>query len=313
MTQQSRRTPPRHPAPGLAVARGVCLVLLGLVFGYIAVRALPGGPTQWNEYATELADMIWRGYFAVVLAFSVAALGLGILSLTRPLAHPVHSVVAGVGITVVGIAGGVLGVLSVTTVEDMGTPLAYLSSGLLLALGGGVVTLLSAIAAADQRLPRRPPAVPRPGAPPANLGLRFLARLVDGALVGVVAVPLAVLAEEKIATIGWFAGIFYGLLGFAYFVAFETSRGRTPGKMLFGLRVRGPGGATAPTLRQSAIRNSFMLLIVIPLLGEVLTLVAILVIAATIQSSPTEEGQHDRFAGGTRVVREPPVSPDPAR
>ena len=109
---------------GLTITRGVSLILLALLFGVIAVRALPEGPTHWSRYATQFADVVWRIYFGTILTLCVAALVLGILSLTKPAAHPVYSVIAGVGMIVVGLAGGVLGYLSVTDVEDMGTPLA---------------------------------------------------------------------------------------------------------------------------------------------------------------------------------------------
>ncbi len=141
------------------------------------------------------------------------------------------------------------------------------------------------------------------GEQPGTLGLRFLARLIDYVLVGIVAVPLAALAAKNIATTGLFPGLLLGLLAFVFFVAFEVSRGWTPGKRLLGLRVHGPAEAAKPTVQQAAIRNSFTLLAIVPVIGEVLVLVAGIVIAATIQSSPTEQGQHDKFAGGTLVVK----------
>ena len=42
-------------------------------------------------------------------------------------------------------------------------------------------------------------------------------------------------------------GLFTGLLMFVYFVAFEVTQGWTPGKKIFGLSVRGPGGRPSPT------------------------------------------------------------------
>lgn len=286
---QATSTSRERNGSGLTVTRGVCLILLALLFGVIAVRALPEGPTHWSRYATEFADTVWRIYFGTVLALCVAALILGIHSLTRPSAHPMYSVIAGVAMVVVGVAGGVLGYLSVTDVEDMGTPLAYMGFGLLIALGGGIATLLSAIVLAAQRRSQRwvPAAVLQSGEQPGTLGLRFLARLIDYVLVGIVAVPLAALAEKNIATTGLFPGLLLGLLAFVFFVAFEVSRGWTPGKRLLGLRVHGPADAAKPTVHQAAIRNSFTLLAIVPVIGEVLVLVAGIVIAATIQSSPT--------------------------
>lgn len=65
--------------------------------------------------------------------------------------------------------------------------------------------------------------------------------------------------------------------------------------------MRGPDGGTI-TLQQSAIRNAFMLLTIIPFLGGLLAFIAYIVIAVTINSSPTKQGKHDEFAGGTQVV-----------
>ena len=71
----------------------------------------------------------------------------------------------------------------------------------------------------------------------------------------------------------------------------------------FGLSVRGAGGAPKPTAVQSAIRNSWTLLPIIPLVGGLLGFVAIIIIAVTINGSPTKQGKHDELAGGTQVVK----------
>ena len=42
---------------------------------------------------------------------------------------------------------------------------------------------------------------------------------------------------------------------------------------------------------------------IIPFIGGLLTLVAVIVIAVTINSSPTKQGKHDELAGGTQVVK----------
>ena len=138
---------------------------------------------------------------------------------------------------------------------------------------------------------------------PGGLGERWLARLIDGILVWIVAVPL-----------GWFlgdssrflvTGLFTGALMFIYFVAMELSQGRTVGKKLLGLSVRGAGGAPKPNFKESAIRNSWTLLPVIPFfIGGVLGIIAIIVIAVTINNSPTKQGKHDELAGGTQVVKD---------
>ena len=98
-------------------------------------------------------------------------------------------------------------------------------------------------------------------------------------------------------------GLFSGLLMFVYFVAMEVTQGWTLGKKLLGLSVHGPGGAAKPDLRQSAIRNSWTLLPNIPYLGGLLAVIAYIVIAVTINGSPTKQGKHDELAGGTQVVK----------
>ena len=72
---------------------------------------------------------------------------------------------------------------------------------------------------------------------------------------------------------------------------------------MLGLSVRGPGGAPKPDLKQSAIRNAFTLLPVVPYVGGLLAFIAIIVIAVTISGSPTKQGKHDELAGGTQVVK----------
>ena len=136
---------------------------------------------------------------------------------------------------------------------------------------------------------------------PGGLGARFGARIIDGLLVGIVAGVLAMAfgASSNIMV----TGLFSGVLMFAYFVAMEVTQGRTVGKMALGLSVHGPGGAPKPDVKQSAIRNAFTLLTVIPYLGGLLAFIAYIVIAVTINSSPTKQGKHDELAGGTQVVK----------
>jgi uncharacterized RDD family membrane protein YckC len=147
------------------------------------------------------------------------------------------------------------------------------------------------------------PPFPPPGygIKPGGLGVRFGARIIDGLLVGIVAGVLALLfdASSNIMV----TGLFSGVLMFAYFVAMEVTQGRTVGKMLLGLSVRGPGGAPKPDVKQSAIRNAFTLLTVIPYVGGLLEVIAYVVIAVTINASPTKQGKHDELAGGTQVVK----------
>jgi uncharacterized RDD family membrane protein YckC len=136
---------------------------------------------------------------------------------------------------------------------------------------------------------------------PGGLGLRFAARLIDGIIVNIVgfilAFALGVWSNIMVT------GLFSGLLTFIYFVAFEVAQGWTPGKKMLGLSVRGPGGAPRPTAKQSAIRNAFTLLAMVPYFGGLLAFIAYIVIAMTISNSPTKQGKHDEWAGGTQVVK----------
>jgi uncharacterized RDD family membrane protein YckC len=150
-----------------------------------------------------------------------------------------------------------------------------------------------------------PAAGPPPSAraqQPGGLGMRFLARLIDGILVNIVAFLLSLFLFERDY---WFlvTGLFSGVLMFGYFVLFEVTYGASPGKKLLGLAVHGPGGAPKPDAKQSAIRNAFTLLAVVPYLGSLLAFVAYVVIAVTIGTSPTKQGKHDELAGGTQVVK----------
>ncbi|OBF34862.1 hypothetical protein A5724_15880 [Mycobacterium sp. ACS1612] len=139
------------------------------------------------------------------------------------------------------------------------------------------------------------------GQEPGGLVPRFVARFVDGIIVNVVAIVIAI----AIGSLNnyWVTGLFSGLLMFLYFLVFESSQGWTPGKKLLGLSVHGPGGAPKPDLQQAAIRNVWTLLNIVPFIGGLLTLIAVIVIAVTINGSPTKQGKHDELAGGTQVVK----------
>jgi uncharacterized RDD family membrane protein YckC len=139
------------------------------------------------------------------------------------------------------------------------------------------------------------------GGHPGGLGARWGARLIDGLLLGVVALLLSFFFDDSSRIL--VTGLFTGLLTFTYFVAMEVTQGRTLGKMALGLSVRGPGGAPKPDLKQSAIRNAFTLLPIVPFIGGLLGVIAIVLIAVTINSSPTKQGKHDELAGGTQVIK----------
>jgi hypothetical protein len=78
----------------------------------------------------------------------------------------------------------------------------------------------------------------------------------------------------------------------------EPTTERAAGKLVPRI---GAGGAR-PTFGQAAGREAFTLLGAIPYIGPVLALAAWIVIAVTINASPTGQGTHDRIGGGTQVV-----------
>jgi len=152
----------------------------------------------------------------------------------------------------------------------------------------------------------------------ADLGSRFLARLIDSILLAVVfmvvIVPIFIVAIFS-GSAG-FSGVFGGGLGFAniigaiiwaaaiigYFALLESSRGQTIGKMVMKLKTVGPDGEN-PSFEMAAKRNAWYALGIIPILGGLAQLAAVIYIAVTISKSETNTGWHDTFAGGTRVIK----------
>jgi uncharacterized RDD family membrane protein YckC len=141
----------------------------------------------------------------------------------------------------------------------------------------------------------------RPYVQPGDLIPRFFARLIDGVVVNIVVFVLSMFVFRDYGLL--VTGLFSGVLMFGYFVLFEVTQGASPGKRLLGLRVLGPGGRLKPDLSQSAIRNSFTLLPVVPYVGALLAFIAYIVIAVTINASPCRQGRHDDLAGGTQVIK----------
>lgn len=159
-----------------------------------------------------------------------------------------------------------------------------------------------------------------PGAgAPAEVLPRFAARLIDGLLLGVISVVLTVVLGGGLALGGSGDGTSYAVsalvsllgtgIGFAYFGFLDSSQGGTLGKKALGLRVVGAKGGN-PTFTESVKRNIFLavtILGLVPFLGLVsplITLVAYITIAVGIsQDTDRRQAWHDRFAGGTQVVK----------
>jgi len=155
------------------------------------------------------------------------------------------------------------------------------------------------------------------GEVPADLMPRFLARLIDGAILWFVfmIIIVPILFSLIFSGVGGFGGFFGGfsfsgiVIGvlwaaviIGYFAFLESSRGQTVGKMIMKLKTEGPDGQN-PTFEMAVKRNLFNALNIIPVLGGLLALGAVIYIAYTINESPTKTGWHDVFAGGTRVVK----------
>lgn len=181
----------------------------------------------------------------------------------------------------------------------------------------------------DQTPP--PPAPePVPGPPPSTLGVprpgelmdRFLARLVDGVLLGVVygimvAIFSAILLQGFVYSTGELflyylvLSVVSSALYLGYFGFLESSRGATIGKQVLKLEVKGPDGVSHPTLEQAIRRNIWMafgLLGVVPVVGTLLgglaALAAVIMIAVGINNDTVNrQAWHDQFAGGTRVLK----------
>lgn len=162
---------------------------------------------------------------------------------------------------------------------------------------------------------------------PGDLGKRFLARLVDGILVGIVFFVVSAIVNSIIVSGGasailtgetsvgrqWAAMLVTTILtvaiNLAYFTLLESNRGQTLGKMLVGLRVHGPDGGN-PTTTQALKRNIWLganILGIVPVVGQffggIAGLIAVIFIAVGINNDTvTRKGWHDNFAGGTRVV-----------
>jgi uncharacterized RDD family membrane protein YckC len=132
---------------------------------------------------------------------------------------------------------------------------------------------------------------------PAEFPVRLLARGLDVLVLAAVDVGLG-----RLMGYGFDWLLVGSAMVFLYFSLLDAWAGATLGKFALGLRVLGPDGGR-PTLRQSLRREAFTLVGSIPVIGPLLALAAWIVIARTIRASPLRQGNHDAFAGGTRVVQ----------
>lgn len=161
------------------------------------------------------------------------------------------------------------------------------------------------------------PVAQRPG----ELLDRFLARLIDGVVIGIAyGILSSIFRGMFLNSFSYSAGewivywvvltIIWVPLALGYFAYLDSTRGQTLGKMVMKLEVRGPGGGL-PTMVESVKRNiiyAFQLVAIIPVLGSLVAglaaLVGVIMIAVGINNDPVRrQAWHDRFAGGTYVVK----------
>lgn len=154
-----------------------------------------------------------------------------------------------------------------------------------------------------------------PVGPPASLGLRFAARLIDGILLYIVSLVVVfvvvigvVFSASEVSMFGggnsiagWVGTLLMVIIFLAYAVVLESRSGQTLGKMAVGIQVRVSDGGY-PSTEQALKRNAWMALQLIPILGWLVSLVAVVAIAVTINSNKNGAGWHDDLAG-TRVFR----------
>lgn len=143
-----------------------------------------------------------------------------------------------------------------------------------------------------------------PGAP-GNLLDRFLARLIDGIIVGIVYVIIYVVLQ---AAVSYWLSLFLGgvaaaVLYIGYFGYLESNRGQTIGKQVMKLKTVGPDGQSNPTMDQAVKRNIWYAFGIVPCLGSLAELGAIILIAVNINSDPQRQHWFDKFAGGTKVIK----------
>ncbi|APE32807.1 RDD family protein [Nocardia mangyaensis] len=140
------------------------------------------------------------------------------------------------------------------------------------------------------------------GVTPADLGIRIGARIIDNLIVSI---PIAIVLSLVLSgnTVQLATGFIGSLALYGYFVAMEVTQGTSLGKKILGLRVVAPGGAPNLTPEQSLKRNLFVAVGAVPCIGSLASLGLAIYIMVTISQDPNKQGWHDKFAGGTQVVK----------
>ncbi|KQR99777.1 hypothetical protein ASG12_03090 [Williamsia sp. Leaf354] len=148
---------------------------------------------------------------------------------------------------------------------------------------------------------------------PAGAGVRLGARIIDGLIVGIpVAIVEGIIGVAANYAVYYVVSVILSFAAILYFTYFESRKGATLGKQLLKLRTVGPDG-NIPAQDIAFKRNIWLLLSVLssllafifflPFLVGLATLGVLIAIGVTISNDPNKQGLHDKFAGGTRVVR----------
>lgn len=133
-----------------------------------------------------------------------------------------------------------------------------------------------------------------------SAGARFGMALADGFIATVGAgMVLALLSEGggllSDATEGTLGMVLFSLIGIAYFVGFETWMGGTPVKSVLGYKVCNVETGRNLTLAESAKRQWFRAVQIIPGLGPLVSGVGSLFVLASISPANELRGSHDRL------------------
>jgi uncharacterized RDD family membrane protein YckC len=144
-----------------------------------------------------------------------------------------------------------------------------------------------------------------PGSP-GNLVDRFLARLIDGVIVGIVYFILYIimLAATSYFLAVFLSGVFAAALYIGYFAYLESNRGQTIGKQVMKLKTVGPDGHSNPTMNEAVKRNIWYAFSIIPFIGWLGELASVILIAVGINGDTVNrQSWFDKFAGGTKVIK----------
>jgi len=127
--------------------------------------------------------------------------------------------------------------------------------------------------------------------------VRFVARLIDGLIIGV-----ATFVIQFVPGLDGFliSGIVGAALALGYYGYLDTTQGATFGKQAMSLKVHGADGGN-PSWEESIKRNIWNAFQIVPILGAFASLAAVIGIAVTINSAQDNRGFHDGFAGTTVV------------